>query len=198
MKKLNLFLTTLALIVFFCSCSDSASKVKNPEFVRIEPMEDTKANLKSNEGKEPKAKVECKKQEKSNESIKICKYGNIETKTEGFADMKGRFSYGYSVMLNGKKVKNEEIFNDKLPELLNKLNQKILKDYTAFYNAEDTKDCFEAKPKNPKFSINDMGIDFEDDKINFNVIFGLSEMCMSVDGTIISISLDEIEPYLKK
>ena len=112
--------------------------------------------------------------------------------------MKGRFSYNYSVLLNGKKVKNEAIFNDKLPELLGKLNKKILKDYTTFYTAEETKDCFDGMPKNPTFSINDMGIDFEDDKINFNVIFGLPGMCMSVDGTIISLSLEEIEPYLKK
>jgi hypothetical protein len=79
-----------------------------------------------------------------------------------------------------------------------KLNQKILKEYTAFYNAEDTKDCFDGKPKTPSFTIDDMGIDFDEDKINFNVSYGLPDICLAVDGTIISLSLEEIEPYLKK
>jgi len=43
-----------------------------------------------------------------------------------------------------------------------------------------------------------MGIDFEDDKINFYVTFGLSGACMSIDGTTVSFSLDEIKRYLNE
>jgi len=38
----------------------------------------------------------------------------------------------------------------------------------------------------------------DDDKINFSVTFGLSGACMSVDGTIISFNLDEIQKYLNE
>jgi hypothetical protein len=203
MKKISLLLTTIALVGFLYSCSNQAEEEKQPQFIRMEPIEESNNDdNKSKEKKEPKSIVECKKEEKKEALgpilVKTCKYRNIKTISEGYPDMKGRYSYNYEVMLNDKKVKNEDIFNNKSAELLGKLNQKILKDYTTFYNAEETKDCFDGMPKNPTFSFNDMGIDFEDDKINFNVIFGLPGMCMSVDGTIISLSLEEIEPYLKK
>lgn len=64
--------------------------------------------------------------------IKNCQFGNIQARSEGYPDNKGRYSYTYEISFNGKKVNNEDIFNEKMPELLSKLNEKILKVYKEY------------------------------------------------------------------
>jgi hypothetical protein len=197
MKRLTLLLSFILTICTLYSCAPSTSS-ENKKTADIE------GESKPDDNKEkPLAKVVCKNEEKSGEGedailIKNCQFGNIQTRSEGYPDNKGRYSYAYEISFNGKKVKNEAIFNEKMPELLSKLNEKILKDYKEYYNAEDTRDCFEGMDKNPKFTMNDMGIDFDEDKIIFNISFGLSGACMSVDGTNVSLSMEELAPYLKK
>ena len=79
--------------------------------------------------------------------------------------------------------------------MLSIINSKIEKDYKSYSNDPETKDCFEGASFTP-FNFDQLAIDFDVNKINFNVTFGLSGACMSVDGTIISFNLDEIQNYL--
>ena len=194
MKKFKVLLSCFILIGFLYSCTAPVSENKEKE--------ETKAETKTEEKKESPKTAVCKTEEKKEGPdpiiTKSCQYGNIQTKSVGYPDMKGRYSYSYELMLNGKKVKNSVIFNDKMPELLSKLNDKILKEYSESYNAEDTKDCFSGMPKNPKFKMDDMSIDLDDKNMIFNVSFGLPGMCLALDGSIVSIPLEEIENYLKK
>ena len=194
MKKFKVLLSCFILIGFLYSCTAPVSENKEKE--------ETNAETKAEEKKESPKTAVCKTEEKKEGPdpiiTKSCQYGNIQTKSVGYPDMKGRYSYSYELMLSGKKVKNSVIFNDKMPELLSKLNDKILKEYSESYNAEDSKDCFSGMPKNPKFKMDDLSIDLDDKNMIFNVSFGLPGMCLALDGSIVSIPLEEIENYLKK
>jgi hypothetical protein len=116
-------------------------------------------------------------------------------------DYKGRYSYEYELYkkINGKyvKVKNSALFNQNQNQLLTTINQKIQKDYIVFSTDPESKDCFDSVAP-PKFSFDELFIDFRDGKINFSVTFGLSSACMSVDGTTVSFTLDEIQQYLNE
>jgi hypothetical protein len=46
------------------------------------------------------------------------------------------------------------------------------------------------------FTFEQLGIDFDNNSINFNVTFGVGGACSSVDGTGITFSLDEIKQYM--
>ena len=46
------------------------------------------------------------------------------------------------------------------------------------------------------FTFEQLGIDFDNNTINFYVTFGLSGACMSVDGASIAFSLHNIKQYL--
>jgi len=194
MKKFKVFFAALILICYFISCTAPASEHAENEEIKNE----TKAEEKKESPKTAICKTEEKKEGPDALITKSCQYGNIQTKSIGYPDMKGRYSYSYELLLNGKKVKNSAIFNDKMPELLSKLNDKFLKEYSEYYNAEDSKSCFSGMPKNPKFKMDDLSINFDDRNIIFNVSFGLPEICLAVDGSIVSIPLEEIETYLKK
>ena len=89
------------------------------------------------------------------------------------------------------------LFNENKNELLSIINSKIKKDYMSFSNDPETKDCFEGASFTP-YNFDQLGIDFDADEINFNVTFGLSGSCMSVDGTIVSFHFDEIKKYLNQ
>ena len=67
----------------------------------------------------------------------------------------------------------------------------------SFSNDPETKDCFEDASFKP-YNFDQLGIDFDADEINFNVTFGLSGSCMSVDGTIVSFNFDEINKYMNQ
>jgi len=89
------------------------------------------------------------------------------------------------------------LFNENKNELLSIINSKIEKDYKSYSIYPETKDCFEGLSFKP-FNFNQLTIDFDVDKINFNVTFGLGSSCMSADGTIVSFNLDEIQKFLNE
>lgn len=194
MKKFTILFSAFLLVGFLFSCASPLTENKEKE----ETKEETKTEEKKEVPKTAVCKTEEKKEGPDPIITKNCQYGNIQTKSVGYPDMKGRYSYSYELMFDGKKVKNSEIFNKKMPELLSKLNDKILKEYSESYNAEDSKDCFSGMPKNPKFKMDDLSIYLDDKNMIFNVSFGLPGMCLAVDGSIVSIPLEEIETYLKK
>ena len=132
--------------------------------------------------------------------IKTCLYKKYKTISRGYPDYKGRYTFVYELYKkqpNGSfiQIKNAMLFNETKNELLSIINSKIETDYAAFANDAETKDCFEGATFAP-FELDQLGIDFDADKINFNVSFGLSAACMSVDGTTVSFNLDDIEAYL--
>ena len=154
-------------------------------------------------------KVICTEKETKDEDggedpviTKTCLYKNYKTISKGYPDYKGRYSYEYSLFskqADGSyvQIENASLFNQYQNELLSLINSEIEKVYDSDSIDPETKDCFDGEPFAP-FSFEQMGIDFEDDKINFNVTFGLSGACMSVDGTTVSFSLDEIKRYLNE
>jgi len=61
---------------------------------------------------------------------------------------------------------------------------------------EATKDCF-LNYENRFFKIDEMQIFLDNEKMIFEVSFGLGSACFSVDGTQIEIPLKLLEKYLK-
>jgi hypothetical protein len=134
-------------------------------------------------------------------TIKTCTWGNFKSISTGEADFKGRYSYSSKLfkLTNNTYVaiKNSQLFNENKTELLEILNQRIKKSFDEYSNDPEFKDCFDGISA-PHFSIDDLGIYFDDSGINFDVSFGLSGACMSVDGITISFKLDEIESYINR
>ena len=131
---------------------------------------------------------------------KTCYYKNFKTVSTGYPDYKGRYSYSYEVFSkqeNGEyvKIKKSKLFNKNRRKLLSLINKRIKKDYDAYANEVERGECFQGHSFSP-FDFEDMGIEFEGNQISFHVRFGLSSACMSADGTIVFMPLQEIEPYL--
>ena len=131
---------------------------------------------------------------------KTCLFKEYKTISIGSPDYKGRYSYEYKLykkQSNGtfKKVKNVSLFNEKKNELLSLINAKIKKEYDLYAQDPESSDCFDQMSFVP-FTFEQLGIDFDNNSINFNVTFGLISACMNVDGTSIEFSLHEIKQYL--
>ena len=131
---------------------------------------------------------------------KICLFKEYKTISIGYPDYKGRYSYEYEIykkQSNGtfKKVKNVTLFNEKKNELLSLINAKIKKEYDLYAQDPESRECFDQMSFVP-FTFEQLGIDFDNNSINFNVTFGVSGACSSVDGTSIEFSLHEIKQYL--
>ncbi|UAY53544.1 hypothetical protein [Ferruginibacter albus] len=131
---------------------------------------------------------------------KTCFLKNFKLVSIGEPDYKGRYSYEYEVYKKENKkfvpATNSEIFNANQEELLTLINKQIQADYKQYSTDSQTKDCFIGIDSIPFYKMNELGISFYGDQIWFNVTFGLSSACMSVDGTIVSFKLSEIKKYL--
>jgi len=152
--------------------------------------------------------VICSEKEMPNENdsdpiiIKNCFYKNFKTISKGIPDYKGRYYYDYSVQLKQEdgsyiQVENASIFNDKKQELLSLINAKIKKEFILFSNDPATMDCFDGQSFST-FNFDQIGVEFSEDEIYFHVDFGLGSACMSVDGTLVSFSLEEMGRYIKE
>ncbi len=210
-KMTSIFRVILVTSTILSSCrSGSTNKQEEKKSIEttIEPLDASKikkAYLET-ENQVISNKVICTEKEAKNEDgvdpilIKTCFYKAYKTITNGYPDYKGRYSYEYSVFKkqeNGNyiQIKNASLFNKNKKELLLIINSKIEKDYNSVYNDPETRDCFEDESFTP-YNFDQLGITFSDDKINFEVTFGLAGACMSVDGTTVSFSLEEIQKYL--
>ncbi len=194
----------VAILFTNCKRGDNDESISNKDSIgAVQKTDSNSTTVVESE----KAKVTCNEKQKGNSEggdpiqIKTCTYKNFKSITTGIADFNGRYSYQYELFKkqNDKyvKIKNSEFFNQKQSELLSLVIKKIKKDYNDISKNPDTKECFEGMTF-PKYSINDLGIQFEDNAIQFNVTFGLSGACMSVDGTSVSFPLNEIEQYLNE
>jgi hypothetical protein len=131
---------------------------------------------------------------------KTCLYKHYKTISIGALDNKGRYTYEYSLYKKQSnstyiKVKNESMFNGKKLDLLSLINAKIKKEYEQYAQDPASSDCFGQMSLVP-FTFEQLGIDFDNNTINFHVTFGLSGACMSVDGASIAFSLHDIKQYL--
>ncbi len=131
---------------------------------------------------------------------RTCLFKEYKTISIGSPNYKGRYSYEYKLykkQSNGtfKKVKNESIFNEKKKDLLSLINAKIKKEYDLYAQDPESSECFDQMSFVP-FTFEQLGIDFDNNSINFNVTFGVGGACSSVDGTGIAFSLDEIKQYM--
>lgn len=152
-------------------------------------------------------KATCSIKEKKNEYggeptiIKTCLYKNYKSISIGEADYKGRYTYSYVLYKkeNNKfmKIENESLFNKNRNKLLSIINTKFQNDYKEYSLDPESKYCFEGTTL-PNFSFKEIGIEFDDDKIRFNVSFGLPSACMAVDGSTVSFNFDEIQGYLNE
>ena len=176
--------------------------------LKSDSLNTLKVNLKKAAMAQVTNKVTCTEKESKNEEYgdpilaKTCLYKKYKTISKGYPDYKGRYSYEYSVyeqQENGGylQIKNATLFNENKNELLSIINSKIEKDYKSYSKDPETKDCFEGALFTT-FNFDQLAIDFDFDKINFIVNFGLNGACMSVDGTVVSFNLDEIQKYLKE
>jgi hypothetical protein len=150
--------------------------------------------------------VTCSEKETAGEEggepgiIRECKYRDYMTVTEGYPDYKGRYFYGYTVFKKGAggkyvEVKNSAIFNSRREDLLAKINARISRDYNQYSRDPEYRDCFEgSSPRTYDFE--DLGIEFSQGEVHFHVSFDLSSACLSVDGTTVTLSLEDLQAYL--
>jgi hypothetical protein len=211
MKKamhILILLMISSLMLTSCDGSSNDKKVEINSDHRLKSNIDTiKVNVHNKVKSEKETnKVTCTEIESKNEDegdpilTKTCSYKKYKTISKGYPDYKGRYSYEYTLLQkqeNGSYVpiKNAALFNQNKNELLSIINSKIEHDYKSFSNDPESKICFEGSTFTP-FSFDQLGIDFDDNKINFHVTFGLYGACMSVDGTIVSFELEKIQKYL--
>ena len=99
---------------------------------------------------------------------------------------------------NGKyvKVPNTALFNLDQAHLLKLINDRIRRDFNVYSTEPETRDCFIDFGKLPTYGMNDLGIDFNNDEIQFHIEFGLPEFCDAVGGTIVTFKISDIEKYL--
>ncbi len=118
----------------------------------------------------------------------------------GIPDAKNRYTWTFELYqkINGEYVRAENValFNDKKQELLDIINKKIQKEYAIAYKTDPK--CFTSKTP-PTFDFKNLGIEFQDGKMNFYATFNYTnENCKFLYGyTSVDFEADEIQPYLK-
>ena len=151
--------------------------------------------------------MKCITEEKANPEskedpiiIKTCIWHAFKFVITGEPDYRGCYSYQYELFLiaNGqqKQINNSDLFNDQRKELEVLINRDIKIYFDS--NAKDpNNDCFSGATFTP-FQLNDLGISFnEKNEMEFNVTFGLGGACMSVDGMVITFSMQDLKKYFK-
>lgn len=196
----------LVLILFSSGCgSETAVKKGSDSTPKVEKKQTSSKNTQKQTTPQEEIGV-CTSKDipnpggSMNAIEKTCYYKNFKTVSTGYPDYKGRYSYNYEVFSkqadgNYVKIKKSKLFNKNRRKLLSIINTRIKKDYDAYANEDERSECFQGHSFTT-FGFEEMGIEFEGNQISFHVRFGLSSACMSADGTIVFMPLQEIEPYL--
>ena len=134
--------------------------------------------------------------------IKTCYFGKYKSVSLGSADYKGRYSYDYKILLKSNtnyiKIENHKMFNNKQNELLEIINNQIEEEYNELKNDKNTSECFVSLGEFKRFKMDDFGIEFNDDGMEFNCSFGLGDYCFNADRTSVMIKLNVLEKYFVK
>ncbi len=138
--------------------------------------------------------------EEGNGTKTTCLFNDYKTVSTGYVNEDGGMYWSYELFQkkNEKyvKVQNTALFNLDQDELLKLINERIKRDFTAYASAPDTKECFSEVRTIPTYKMNDLGIYFSGDEINFTVELGLPDFCASVGGVTVSFKISDIEKYL--
>lgn len=94
------------------------------------------------------------------------------------------------------EIANSQLFNDKVNGLLSLLNVEVNKEYNLYYLDPETKDCFEG-PFKP-YKLSDFKLQFEEKGIVFSVDFAVPGACRAVGGSIVELSWEDLDKYLRK
>jgi len=143
---------------------------------------------------------ECSTEYNSNDDLtRICFYSSYKSITHGTTDYKGRYSYSYQLYKKSRigylKVTNEDLFNSIKSSLLQKVNEQIARDFYEMKSFPSSSDCFDGIEL-PYYSFNRLGIEFDEDALEFHVDFGMPNYCLAVGGTTISIPWSEANKYI--
>ena len=152
-------------------------------------------------------KLSCIEKERKNEEgkdpilIKTCFIKNFKFVSTSYPDYAGRYDYSEQkvyILKNNKYVKttNSKVFNKNQDQLVATINKRILEDFNKLSTDSSTRECLTEIDSIPTYKMDDFEISFEGNEIWFEVHWGLSSVCRSVDGTIVSFKLDEIKKYL--
>lgn len=138
--------------------------------------------------------------EEGNGTKTTCLFNDYKTVSTGYVNEDGGMYWSYELFQkkNEKyvKVQNTALFNLDQDELLKLINERIKRDFTAYASAPDTKECFSEVRTIPTYKMNDLGIYFSGDEINFTVELGLPDFCASVGGVTVSFKISDIAQYL--
>jgi hypothetical protein len=134
--------------------------------------------------------------------IKTCIFKNFKFVSTSYPDYAGRYVSNETevfVRVNNKYIEtnNSDIFNGHQKKLLALINDRIQVDFKAFKADSNVKECFLDIDLIPKYQMDELRISFYKDEIWFEVNWGLSGACRSVDGTIVSFKLPEVSKYFK-
>ena len=132
---------------------------------------------------------------------KICLFNNFKTISTGYNNERnGKMYWTYELYQNRNgnyvKVQNNTLFNLEQKQLLKLINDRIKRDFNVYSTEPDTRDCFIDFGKVPTYKMNDLGIDFTDDEVQFHIEFGLPEACDAVGGTTVTFKISDIIKYL--
>jgi hypothetical protein len=132
---------------------------------------------------------------------RTCLFNDFKTVGTGYAnDNNGKMYWMYEIFQNknGKyvKIQNTTLFNSDQTELLKLINERIKRDFTVYSTEAETRDCFSDFGRLPIYKMNDLGIDFNNDEIQFHISFNLSQACDAVGGTIVTFKISDIAKYL--
>jgi hypothetical protein len=152
-------------------------------------------------------KLSCTEKERKSEDgndpiiIETCLLKNFKFISTSYPDYAGRYVYSEHevyIRTNNKYIKttNAKVFNKRQDKLVAIINNRIQQDFREFSSDSNTKECFTDIDSIPEYKMNDFEISFYGNEIWFEIHWGLISACRSVDGTIVSFKLSEIEKYL--
>ena len=153
-------------------------------------------------------KLTCSERQRKNPDFKdsiiiqTCLLKNFKFVTTSYPDDVGRYFYSeHQVYIRTQKgyvkTTNSKVFNQNQNQLVTIINKEIQEDFRKFSSDSATKECFIGVDSIPEYEMNDFEISFNDNDIWFEVHWDLSAVCRSVDGTIVSFNIKEIQKYLK-
>jgi len=143
---------------------------------------------------------ECSTEYNSDEDlIRTCFHSSYKSVAYGMADYKGRYTYSYQLYKRSRngylRISNEALFNASKSKLLQNLNEQIARDFYELKSDKSSSDCFDGIEL-PYYSFNRLGIEFDEDALEFHVDFGIPNYCLAVGGTTISIPWSEANKYI--
>jgi hypothetical protein len=153
------------------------------------------------------SKVTCSEKEekiKGNSDpkiIKTCSYLNYTCISTSYPDYKGRYytKYNWFKLNNGQlvKINNNELFNEKLNDLVELINQQIKIKFEELSSDPNNEDCLAGIENLPYYHINNLNIFMENSTFTFAYSLGITGACSSIDEDYVTFTIEYIKSFLK-